>query len=370
MTFESGPKVRDMTRGGRALAIEVDPGSVYELLLTAWTAFDVTENHDGFEVGADWFEEVAESTPAHVRAEMKELGGEKGGVWCALRGLVMLAPTPHDVEPVLDWIARLDPSEIRRGLLSYELVEPADPTRVDLAVEGDTEALGALLADKPEVLDHYARLFSLGRGELRDRLVAVLREFRSVLSQFTSEFAPAITRAAHDVRPMLKGADPERVIEAVTNGLDYRIRPGTTRLVLVPSVVARPWAVIDQYQDVLMVVYPVADEYLSADPGAPPSWLVKVNKALGDDKRLRILRRLAEGPTTLDELASLLEVTKSTAHHHVGLLRAAGLVRVAVDPTKGSKTYSFRPTVLPGAHQALDEYLDRPDPLQTARSER
>lgn len=204
---------------------------------------------------------------------------------------------------------------------------------------------------------------------LRERLGAALRRFRSVYREFEEDFARATYRAANDTRAMLGEADPERVIEEVTNGLDYRIPPGVTRLVLVPSVILRPWAVIDRYRDVLMVAFPVTDEYVGADPDAPPSWMVKLHKALGDDKRLRILRRLAEGPAGLDDLASLVEVSQSTVHHHVGLLRGAGLVRVTVDTATGSKAYTLRPTVLPGAHQALDEYL-KGDPETFERSVR
>src|SRR5690606_8256044 len=107
------------------------------------------------------------------------------------------------------------------------------------------------------------------------RLVSALRRFRTVYQEYEEDFARAASRAADDTRPLVQGADPERIIEGVTNGLDYRIPPGVTRLVVVPSVVLRPWAVIDRYQDILMVVYPVADEYLDADPDSPPSWVVK-----------------------------------------------------------------------------------------------
>lgn len=361
MTAESAPKVRDLTQRLRRLPIEVDGGSMYELLLVAWLVTDSTEDHGGFEIGADWFEQVAEATPAPLRAEMKELGGDQqGGTWCALRGLVATAPEPHDIESTLTWLGGLDPAEIRKGLLVYQSSSGGDPKVWDRALGGDLDALDTLLDGQEEMSEHYRRLFSLDEGELRDRITDALRSFREVYRRFEGDFAQATSRAANDTRPMVRGADPERVIEAVTNGADYRIPPGVTRVVLVPSVVLRPWAVIDTYLDVLLVVYPVADEYLAADPDAPPSWVVKVHKALGDDKRLRILRRLADSPAGLEDLAALLGVTKSTVHHHVGLLRAAGLVRVSVD-SSGNKTYAIRPTVLPGAHEALDGYLHRTD---------
>jgi DNA-binding transcriptional ArsR family regulator len=372
MSIESRPKVRDLTQLSRHLPIEVDGGSMYELLLLAWLVFDSREEHTSFELGSDWFAQVADETPAHLRAELKHLGGERGDTWCGLRGLVAVAPGPHDIGTVLEWLERLDPLEIRRGLLSYQSLTTDDPDTIERAVGGDREALELLLGDNPEASAHCRELFSMEEGVLRERLVTALAQFRAVYRRFEPDFVRATAKAARETTPMVKGADPERVIESVTNGLDYRIRPGVSRLVLVPSVVARPWAVIDQYQDVLMVVFPVADEYIDAEPDAPPSWVVKVHKALGDEKRLRILRRLAEGPAGLDDLADMLELTKSTVHHHVGLLRGAGLVRVSVDPTGGAKTYAIRPTVLPGAHQALDEYLKNEDldNPSTVRSER
>ena len=41
---------------------------------------------------------------------------------------------------------------------------------------------------------------------------------------------------------------------------------------------------------------------------------------------VRMLRRLAVGDATLADLAETADVAKSTAHHHLAHLRAAGLV--------------------------------------------
>lgn len=373
MSTDIHPKVRDRTQKHRTLPIEVDGGSIYELLLVAWLAFDPTEEHTGFELGAEWFDQVAEETPAPLRAELSRLGGRGGDTWCALRGVVAGAPSPHDIDSVLKWIESLEPAMLRRGLLSYQPHAVDDPEVVERAVAGDRDALESILAELPEeAAAHYHELFSLGDGALPDRLVGVLRDFRLVYEQLAADFAAVTERAARDTRPMVKGTDPERVIERLTNGLDYRIGPGVSRLVLVPSVVLRPWAVLDQYEDVLMVVFPVPEEYIDADPDAPPGWVVKFHKALADEKRLRILRRLADQPSTLDELAEMLDVSKSTVHHHVGLLRSAGLARVSVDSVSGTKTYAIRPAALSGAYEALEQYLESEgsESGMTARSER
>ena len=51
--------------------------------------------------------------------------------------------------------------------------------------------------------------------------------------------------------------------------------------------------------------------------------------ALGDPTRWRILGRLSEGPATVQELAGALGAAKGTIAHHVRVLNASGLVRVA-----------------------------------------
>src|SRR5690606_27895072 len=138
--------------------------------------------------------------------------------------------------------------------------------------------------------------------------------------------------------------------EDVTNGVDYEIPLGVTRVILVPTMVIRPLSLIEQYRDVLMVFYGLADEFINLNPEAPPSWLVKFYKALSDEKRLRILRRLSEADASLDELTQLLDLSKSTVHHHITILRGAGLIRVSMGSDKGeSMAYGLRPQALEDA---------------------
>ena len=135
---------------------------------------------------------------------------------------------------------------------------------------------------------------------------------------------------------LAKEADPERLIEAVTNGLDYRIQPGVARLVLVPSVIVRPWAVMDQHQDTLVVVFPVADEYIDLDPDAPAPWMVKVYKALagasvcGSSAGWRKARRRSASSPRRSSWASRRSITTWACCE-------AGLVRIAIDKAAGSR---------------------------------
>jgi DNA-binding transcriptional ArsR family regulator len=88
--------------------------------------------------------------------------------------------------------------------------------------------------------------------------------------------------------------------------------------------------------------------------------MVRTYKALSDERRLRILRRLREGDTSLDELTKMLGLSKSTVHHHMSILRAAGLIRIHVSTKESSKKriYSLRDQALQDATGSLDSYLN------------
>jgi DNA-binding transcriptional ArsR family regulator len=251
---------------------------------------------------------------------------------------------------------------VRRWLIGYHS-HVDDQGLVEQAAEGDNEAIRSLLGEyadeKPELFDHMKWLVET--EGIAGRYAQTLSRFRDeVFAEFEDEFAGAISRAAAARRAAPPRGSAKEVVEEVTSGIDFEIPLGITRVVLIPSVITRPLSLIDGHRGNLMVYYGIADEYINSDPEAPPSWLVRLYKALSDDKRLRILRRLSEGPTSLDELTEMLGLTKSTVHHHIGLLRGAGLIRVHIpsEETKGKhRAYTLREQVLGDASAFLDSYL-------------
>jgi DNA-binding transcriptional ArsR family regulator len=81
---------------------------------------------------------------------------------------------------------------------------------------------------------------------------------------------------------------------------------------------------------------------------------VRINKALGDEKRVRLLRAVAASNPTLQELVEQFDIPKTTLHHHMAILRTAGLVRITSD---GERRYSVRFDVIPEASSLLEAYL-------------
>ena len=148
-----------------------------------------------------------------------------------------------------------------------------------------------------------------------------------------------------------------RLVETTTNGVTFEMQADMTGVLLIPSKIIRPWTVMSDHDGMQIFAYSVADEHLHADPDAPPSYLVELYKALADARRLKMLAFLAETPRSLMEVAEHVDLAKSTAHHHLRILRSAGLVRVTVGKTKD---YSLRTDRVPEAQRLLDAYLTTP----------
>jgi DNA-binding transcriptional ArsR family regulator len=118
--------------------------------------------------------------------------------------------------------------------------------------------------------------------------------------------------------------------------------------------VARPQTRSFEHHEATFLVYPVADEGLSADRAHPSPRLVRTLKALADERRLRVLKRLTDGSYTLQELADHFGVGSTTMFHHLVILRSAGLVRQS---SGSAKRYTLRLQEVSDLSHLLEDYL-------------
>jgi DNA-binding transcriptional ArsR family regulator len=96
------------------------------------------------------------------------------------------------------------------------------------------------------------------------------------------------------------------------------------------------------------------------DAGGPPPYLVRRLKALADERRLRILRLLQHERRTLQELADEFGLPKTTIHHHLAMLRAAGFIHLREESSRQympHPRYTYRAEAVPRAIDALAAYL-------------
>jgi DNA-binding transcriptional ArsR family regulator len=261
-----------------------------------------------------------------------------GEHWLHLLGLAL----ELDAETAAAWLERVaavDAAELRRHLVGAHV--PAWRTvagveTLEAAAAGDPEAAEALLGNER----YYA---GNARASLADLLpLSAARTKRRLLAELESHlrevFAPRehelVAELAADVesRRAFAGYD---LIDRAAGGYRYETEPGFERVVLVPHLAARPWLLLCQHETTRLICYPAAQD------GNAEQRLLALGRALGDETRLALLQRLRAGDATLVELAEAVGLSRSTTHHHLGRLRAAGFVSLAGNA--GGYRYAFEP---------------------------
>jgi len=251
----------------------------------------------------------------------------------------------------------MDPVVLREALIHGACARDdmtEDQARAAALGEPDAVAKATAVA---HVGDGLQSLLEADGEETRRRVASMLEAANDVLGPSIAEVMPALRRDADEKSSLARSMKPQRLVESATNGVTFEMHAHMTGVLLVPSKIIRPWTVMTEHNGLQVFAYSVADEHLNADPDAPPGYLVELYKALGDERRLKMLSFLAEGDRGLMEIAEHVELAKSTTHHHLRILRSAGLVRVTVG---GSKTYSLRADRVPEAGRLLDAYLTTP----------
>jgi DNA-binding transcriptional ArsR family regulator len=251
----------------------------------------------------------------------------------------------------------MDPTVLRSALIDGACAR-ADLSEEDAmdAALGDPEAIAKATA-LPHVEYGFRSLLEAQGEETRHRIASMLDAANDILGPSISAVMPALRRDADEKGSLARSMKPQQLVESATNGVTFEMQAHMTGVLLVPSKIIRPWTVMTEHDGLQVFAYSVAEEHLNADPDAPPGYLVELYKALGDERRLKMLSFLSEGDRGLMEIAEHVDLAKSTTHHHLRILRSAGLVRVIVG---GSKTYSLRSDRVPEAGRLLDAYLTTP----------
>jgi DNA-binding transcriptional ArsR family regulator len=343
---------------GPLVSIEVAP--VYELLQSISIVNDHREA-DTYEIGDAWLNEARARAGEDLLARLDAVAFGDGDTYIHLMGLAYDTPAPRDVASFLDHLRETDPEEIKLHLVQFyarDVRRATSPSVIRAAVGGDAEARSEFLrTSHPEWEPWTAYLRNVLDADpawLKEELVETIGLWADrVWKPESLTILPILERDADAKRQLLRDVPLETFVTTATNGVEFVPRPGVERVVMIPSFVNRPVVSFAEFSETFLIIYPVADESLSADGDAPPLRLVRLSKALGDEKRLRILRALADGEKSLMELAEMFGVAKTTMHHHMIILRSAGLITVPV----GSKSYRLRHEAVPDVGALLSGYL-------------
>lgn len=352
-----GSKVRDYTTGGNGIAVDVVNGEVYETLAALYA---VPECSGGVEYDDSG---LLERLASRLDDDLSETVVGIKDSWSLYLGMVGIAYERGLGGSMADFVAHLrglDPMELRRTILQAGHPKSKDPDLLRRAVAGEADAIEAVLGEHHESLRRF--LGEEPEASAR-RLVDTLEGFHDqAMRPELDAIMPVLERDVADKAALSKNLAPELFVEKATNGITFEPGPGVERIALVPSIVIRPWTLLVEHGSTRMFVYSVDEEAINADPAAPPAYLVELYKALGDERRLRLLAELWLGEADLKSLAERLDLAKSTVHHHLRALRTAGLVRVIL--RDHDKVYGLRKESLSDAGPLLEEFLNRLTPKE------
>lgn len=354
--------IQDMPGRRQPLVVDIEASTAYEFLMTL-CAFSDVEGYATYEVGKGWFEAVCAKASPDLVETIEQFSFHSHELWEHLLDLAYDCPPPRDVSTFIAFIAATDPLELRLHLLGYyerHHRRATSPEIIFQAAQGDMEAQKKLIKTSFPDDANWQRtlrwILTLDPLATKNMLLDILqRWYDEIFREQESYILPILQRDAEAKRALKHTVSAAQLIEMAT-GLEYVPEPGIRRVVLIPSYIMRPWNADAERHDTIIFCYPVAEESIAADNNAPPARLVKLAKALADERRLRILKKLETGSYTLQELAEDFGIAKTTMHHHLITLRSAGLVRMRLR----DKRYSLRQDAVDSLGELLQTYLKGP----------
>jgi DNA-binding transcriptional ArsR family regulator len=343
------------------MKIGVEAGAAYECLLTLHVITCVGD-YEAYTVGRAWFDAARAAAGPELLADIERFTAGSDTVWDRLLGLTSTVPAPHDVSALLAHLEATDAREIRLHLLGYydRSCRHTTPAETILrAAEGDDEAQrtylkAASLSNDIPWRSALRHLLEQDAAAMKMQLLAILsRWYALVFRRQEDEVMPALVADAKAKSALAKQMSLQRLILLATQDYEYVLEPGVQRVILIPTAIMRPWTVLASLPDTRLICYPLASEDGKRHGDAPPDQLVQLYKALGDERRLHILKKLATESYTLQELSDLFGIGKTTMLHHLVVLRGAGLIEVR----EPGKHYRLRAEMLPRAAEQLRAYL-------------
>jgi DNA-binding transcriptional ArsR family regulator len=351
------PRVVDVSRPGLALNVEIDASEAAELLLSVATVL-VDEDRDTYELEPTRIDKIRAGMPSKLLGQAGELLPGKSAA--LLLGLVYTTPKPRTAAAFLNHLAATDPIEIRLHQLGYYLRghHVTEPETIRRAAEGHAAAIAELLRAASDYVDPNT-CANLEQAVVTDP-VEGKRALLDFLSGWYEHVLPELTPAdpllaEHDAsakRELVRSVPPEQVVERLAPGIQWVPGPEIDRVVLFPAYSPRPWVYMSEYKRVKIFCYPITLDRAPSGAGDPAE-LVRIYKALGDESRLKLLKRLQAGPVSLTDAAQEVGLAKSTTHHHLAILRQAGFVLIQ----EGDDTYKLRPDLRPEPGALLAQYL-------------
>ena len=361
-TSRSHPAMTDPVKPSAFPSVRIVSGAAFELAAEL-AAFTSGPGRASLESGKSWIREVRALAGRDL---IRRVEGWGFALYAELASFAIETAAPHDPDQLLDRIRSVPPDVIRRRLLGAE--SPPNRSMVsegafDRGLAGDPAArveLRDALGTNRSARQSVDRLLTSSSAIVQEEVAGIIAGWATrVFPAFRDDALAVIGRDAV-AKERLFDAQPARdALRVALNGVDVEPGPWVREFVVVPTVALRPFVAPIEVGSTVLYLCPVGDEALDVDPDAPPRRLVKIAAALGDPLRLRILQALGDVELTASEIADRLGVERTSLHHHLGILRSAGLLTIRDEGLVGWR-YARRPDGVADVISALSGYFGQP----------
>ena len=337
--------------------IAVDHGSAYELAQSVVCYLD-EEEAALFPESSAWRDRLAARVSPGLAGKLTLLGGCPF-VPMKLIGLATEAPPPRDAAALVTLVRGTPPAELVAAALGgpgaglSAAAAAAEVRRAQAGGRAERRALVATWLRDLDAAEGAAAIELLERpaAETKRRLVDILaRWHREVFGPDEAALVARLAAEAERTARLAARLPAGELLETVTHGVRLADWSGVRRILLIPQICMGPWNASTHWGDTLIIAHPVAPEAGPLDPAQ----VARRYKALGDESRLRLLQALARGERTLAELTQQVGLAKSTAHHHLVILRDAGLVASSLED---ERRYQLRADAIAAAGEPLQALL-------------
>ena len=272
------------------------------------------------ELGSDWIDNIQ----SKLDTAKIDFGNPKDlPDFTYLYLFIWQSPEKENIDLFLQWLKSLQPGSLYEKLFSYI-----------------SETLPADLSG------------------IRDQYVELIDKWNHALFfKYGFKYYGLLTTVGYNLDQLTNMRDPVLFVEQISGGLKIEPYEGLRQVIMTPTYHTNPLITIRKLKNVAHILYPV--DLPETDPTGPSKKLIRITKALADENRLKIVKLLREGPKTFTEILQHFTISKSTVHHHVMLLRTAGLISSYHTDECCSEMFIYRPF---GIHELVthfDEYLQQ-----------
>lgn len=310
-------------------SIVIEASEASELLMMLKTVTQPADS-EGLEVGRAWLEATERRAGVQLLSDVRNFAEGRWYIWIKLLHFTANSCSSDGISVFLDRLQSTDAEELVRHLCGYhdpDVQREVGPNDIASALAGGAAAQRSVLCRS---VPFPRWMVTTPPSVTKDWLLEVLSAWAEVVWETTGRIAmPILGRDALDKTGMIGRVAFQDLVMEMTSGVYWPYLPDDVRLIrLIPSYVNRPWVAHTEAASVLTVVYPVSDASLGSASEFSTRRLARLSAAHRATHRAEVLRMLAHGVQTLQEMSAALDVSATELLPTLVSLRAGGLIAV------------------------------------------